>query len=314
MSAGGPDFSISVPKNGYAWWYVDALSDDGHHGLTIIAFIGSVFSPYYAWARQRGRGDPEHHCSFNVALYGRAGKRWAMTERGRSSLRRDSHHIAIGPSAMRWDGSVLTINIDETTVPLPSRLLGQVKVHSGAVNGKSFSLRRDGDHCWQPIMPLARVDVDFGSRGLKWSGSGYFDHNQGVEPLEKGFTSWTWCRSVSKNTTTVFYDMTARGSETCSDLAINIDRDGRISEAERPVVQKLPRSKWLVPRSTRSDSGSPPRIIETLEDTPFYARSVISASIAGEPTVMVHESLSLDRFSMPLVQAMLPFKMPRRTF
>ena len=61
-------------ENGYAWWYVDALSDDGAHALTIIAFIGSVFSPYYAWARQRGRGDPENHVAVNVALYGTPGK------------------------------------------------------------------------------------------------------------------------------------------------------------------------------------------------------------------------------------------------
>ncbi len=40
---------------GYAWWYVDALSDDGRHGLTLIAFIGSVFSPYYAWRAGGGR-------------------------------------------------------------------------------------------------------------------------------------------------------------------------------------------------------------------------------------------------------------------
>ena len=44
-----------VDANGYAWWYVDALSEDGREGLTIIAFIGSVFSPYYAWT---GRRDP----------------------------------------------------------------------------------------------------------------------------------------------------------------------------------------------------------------------------------------------------------------
>ena len=46
-----------VAPGGYAWWYVDALSDDGRHGLTIIAFIGSVFSPYYAWAAAR-HADP----------------------------------------------------------------------------------------------------------------------------------------------------------------------------------------------------------------------------------------------------------------
>ena len=31
------------------------MSDDGQHGITLIAFVGSVFSPYYAWARGRGQ-------------------------------------------------------------------------------------------------------------------------------------------------------------------------------------------------------------------------------------------------------------------
>jgi len=43
-----------VKPGGYAWWYVDALSADGRFGLSIIAFVGSVFSPYYALARRRG--------------------------------------------------------------------------------------------------------------------------------------------------------------------------------------------------------------------------------------------------------------------
>ena len=42
----GPQFDQEVRDDGgYVWWYVDALSDDGLHGLTMIAFIGSVFSP-----------------------------------------------------------------------------------------------------------------------------------------------------------------------------------------------------------------------------------------------------------------------------
>ena len=56
-AAGGgkPDgvagFDAAVPSGGYRWWYLDGLSDDGRHGLTIIGFVGSVFSPYYARAR-----------------------------------------------------------------------------------------------------------------------------------------------------------------------------------------------------------------------------------------------------------------------
>jgi carotenoid 1,2-hydratase len=32
----------------------------------------------------------------------------------------------------------------------------------------------------------------------------------------------------------------------------------------------------------------------------------------GERTSAMHESLDMDRFTAPLVQAMLPFRMPRR--
>ena len=66
----GPRFDAPVGPGGYAWWYVDAFSEDGQFGLTIIAFIGSVFSPYYAWS---GRRDPLNHCAVNVALYGERG-------------------------------------------------------------------------------------------------------------------------------------------------------------------------------------------------------------------------------------------------
>ena len=86
---GGPTFLGRVGADGYRWWYVDGLSEDGQSGITIIAFIGSVFSPYYAWARRQGRGDPHNFCSINVALYGKGGKRWAMTER--------SHEAVVSP-------------------------------------------------------------------------------------------------------------------------------------------------------------------------------------------------------------------------
>jgi carotenoid 1,2-hydratase len=67
----GPGFALEVAHNGYAWWYIDAISDDGANGLTIIAFIGSVFSPYYKWARRKREADPMEHCALNVSLYGR---------------------------------------------------------------------------------------------------------------------------------------------------------------------------------------------------------------------------------------------------
>ena len=60
--------SRSMP-NGYAWWYVDAFSDDGAlraddhrlHRQRVLALLHS------SAAR---RGDPDNHCAINVALYG----------------------------------------------------------------------------------------------------------------------------------------------------------------------------------------------------------------------------------------------------
>ena len=89
---------------GYAWWYVDAFSADRRFGLTIIAFIGSVFSPYY---KLSGRARPDNHCAINVSLCGPRGGAWAMTERGEHRVRRDADHFAVGPSALSWDGDTL---------------------------------------------------------------------------------------------------------------------------------------------------------------------------------------------------------------
>jgi len=120
-------FDRPVAPNGYAWWYVDALSDDGRHGITLIAFIGSVFSPYYAAARRRGPADPRHYVALNVALYGDV-RRWTMTERGRTRLHTDATQMVVGPSALTWRDDRLTFDINEVTMPIPSRLRGTVRV------------------------------------------------------------------------------------------------------------------------------------------------------------------------------------------
>ena len=68
-----------------------------------------------------------------------------------------------------------------------------------------------------------------------------------------------------------------------------------------------------MPRSTRCDAGGDARVVRTLEDTPFYARSEIAADLAGARMVGVHEALSLDRFVRPVVQRMLGYRIRRVT-
>ena len=314
-----PRFDQPVAPRGYAWWYVDALSDDGRHGVTLIAFIGNVFSPYYAWARRRdaraGRGtDPANHCALNVALYG-ATKRWSLTERGRNSLRRDATRLEIGSSALAWDGVTLTVSIDEITAPIPSRLRGVVRVTPTPLFGRVFTLDAPGLHRWSPLGPRSHVEVEMEKPGLRWSGAGYFDTNDGDGPLEESFSVWDWSRApLADGGTGVLYDVTRRDGSNQT-LAVRYDPAGSVEDVPVPPRVTLPKTAiWRIARDTHTDAPGGARVTKTLEDTPFYARSVLATELLGEPVTAMHESLSLDRFSAPWVQAMLPFRMPRITW
>ena len=299
-----------VGQDGYAWWYVDALSADGRHGLTIIAFIGSVFSPYYALARARGRGEPENHVCMNVALDGKP-RRWAMTERSRAALRRDQSEVAIGASTMRWVGDHLEITIDEPTVPLPGRIRGRVTVTPRVRGTRSFALDSAGRHLWQPIAPLSDVTASFEAPELSWTGTGYFDTNRGVEPLEAAFRSWTWTRFEMPEGARIVYDVTER-SGAVRPLSLAVDGEGiRVTPA--PAMQVLPRTSWGVERLVPCDEGAIATQTRMMENAPFYARTGVASTLDGQRLSGVNENLSLSRVANPVVRLMLPFKMFRRS-
>ncbi len=233
-----------------------------------------------------------------------------MTERGRRALRRDQSSISIGPSGLFWDDGVLTIDIAEVTVPLPSQLRGRVRVHPLAVTDRAYALDAEARHRWWPIAPCARVEVEMTSPKLSWQGDGYLDSNAGDEPLAAGFKHWHWSRAKTPGGSIVLYDSTWRNAGS-RNLALQFDESGGARELEPFAATPLPSTGWRIRRATQADEGHGAKVLETLEDTPFYARSVIASHLLGEPVIGVHESLSLDRFRTPVVQFMLPFRMPR---
>jgi carotenoid 1,2-hydratase len=232
-----------------------------------------------------------------------------MTERGAGQVSRESARLSIGRSSMHWDGSAMTVQVDERCAPIPRRLRGRIRLTPVALEQNSFSLDSAGLHRWTPFAPCARVEVEFTEPAIRWSGSGYLDSNCGAEPLENAFSDWTWARASQLERTIVHYDVNPRDGSRGS-LALEFTpRGARIIDPLPLTV--LPRTGWRIARQTRADAGYRVRVVKTLEDAPFYSRSVLQTQLFGAAGSAIHESLNLDRFRAPWVQCLLPFRMPR---
>jgi carotenoid 1,2-hydratase len=270
-----------------------------------------VFSPYYAWARRGAQANPDNHCALNVALYSRHAKRWTMTERGAAHCHRDAQQFTIGPSQLRWDGQSLVIDINEVGVPFPHSVKGQVRVYPQGLFNFSTAIDPHGRHRWGPIAPNARIEVSMTSPAQSWQGNGYLDSNEGDEPIDRSCSVWDWSRSPMKDgSTAVMYDIQGQTPQGDKLLALRFTPQGEVLPFIAPQRKPLPLTLWRLGRRMRSDGHV--QVAEQLEDTPFYQRALLHSSLLGEDVHSFHESITMSRLVSPVVQAMLPFRMPRR--
>jgi len=276
--------------------------------VSVIGFIGSVFSPWYAWS---GRGDPTNHCCINVATYGKGG-RFAMTDRGTTALRRSPDQFTVGPSSMTWKDDHLVIDINEiSSLPLISRMRGKITVTPSAITQTELPLTPDGAHVWRPFAPIARIYVDLEANGWQFDGHGYFDSNFGTRPLESDFKTWTWARYPTATGATCFYDA-VRHDGTTLETAIGFTPDGAARHVKAPAPTPFKRTLWALRRDTRADPHTTPRQIKSMLDAPFYSRSVVETQLDGQTVQGVHEALDLNRYANPLLKPMLAVRVPRR--
>lgn len=276
-----------------------------------------MFSPYY---HVSGRKQPENHVAFNVALYQPSGNIWAMTERGSKNLVRNSKSLWIGNSGLGWSDGGLELAFEEMALPwpghrlLPRRFTGRIRLDPEFLHLKPFDLDADGRHVWWPLVPQARlkVECDLLPNG-GWEGEAYHDLNFGSRPLESDFAAWDWARGRAKGEKTfVLYDAKMRnGNERTLGLAFSAGRDAE--PIDLPARRSLPRGAWGIRGNIHCDETARPQRARRLEDTPFYTRSLVETTLAGERLQMVHETLDCGRLANPFVRMMLPFRMPRNS-
>jgi carotenoid 1,2-hydratase len=236
---------------------------------------------------------------------------WSMTERGESALRRDADRLALGGSSVSWQDGCLRFALDEGTFPRPGRIRGEVCFTPQGSGAGEHALDDAGRHHWLPLAPRGRVEVNLTAPRLSFRGSGYFDHNRGSEPLERAFRSWSWSRWTGPRGTLLHYDVCRRSAPPLA-LRLRLRADGACESLPPQPQQPLPKSLWRIARTAPADLGFSPCVLQTLVDAPFYARSLLESTLDGHRVTGIHESLSLDRFASRWVQALLPFRMPRR--
>ena len=285
---------------------MDGLSDDGTKAVSVIAFIGSVFSPWYSWS---GRKNPHDFCSINIVTYGKGG-RWTMTERRERHVKLTENSFRVGPSKLEWDGKKLVLEFSEITIPHFDKIEGCITVTPESVNDLEVLLKPDGTHIWRPFSPISRIEIKTNKKGWSWQGNAYLDGNFGTRALEQDFNYWTWSRLPFKDKCLTFYDADlVDGSNT--NIALRFNKNGSVEEVEAPPLQPISKTKWLIKRVARSDREFSPYQSRALLDAPFYSRSELVTQIDKEQTTGVHETLDMKRFTNPLIKPLLCAKIPR---
>lgn len=325
-----PYFDTRVAPGGYAWWYVDALSDDGERALVAIFFIGSVFSPSYARRLRRGEeARAEEHLAVNLALYER-GKQglWVMSEYGAAALGETSdERLGLGRTVLeRRAHGGLTIHLVERAAPfllslagLGARVEGTIEIEPACAPLPEVELSETEGfrHWWRVPVPRARVRARFSRPALDFEGTGYHDINRGDSRLEHSFAHWSWARFHTDDRVVIMY---ATQDHEGAARGVLVDaRDGA------SPAQRAPRELAGRPEARTVKAGwgltMPPgftvgplrcEAARRLDVAPFYARYLATLVEDGQPGPRgLGEYLDLDRFRPPGVQFLLRFKTRR---
>ena len=299
----GPYFNLDVPPDGYAWWYVDGISDDGDarrlghrlHRVGVFALVSLV-----------GPQNPAESCCINVATYGP--RRALHDDRpGRSRAAPvAATRLQVGPSSMHWTGDELIIDIDEISARrMVSRVAGTITLTPAAVTEVELPLTPDGAHVWRPFAPIGRHRGRPEPAGLALDRARLF-RRQFRHPRAGGGFQLLDLGPVPAAAT-------GRPASTTRPAAtVSTWRGGRVSTrtgSAREIAPPPPRplraqSLWAVRRETRADAGYQPRQVKRDAGCAvLFPVAVRNPDRRRESRPGVHEALDLDRFRHAAAEA-----------
>lgn len=215
--------------------------------------------------------------------------------------------FALSGSRLERSSDALVIHLDERSAPWGTPLRGKVRIALEAGAPVPFRLDRAGDHHWWPLGARATAEVELDAPSVSFRGSAYHDCNFGRVPLEATFSRWNWSRADVGDDVAIVYDVLERDG-TAEPFGVRVTPTG-VEPLYAATQIPLPNGGWGVGRATRAHGDA--SVVRTLEDTPFYTRSMLQSTFEGQRVLGMHESLDLERFTKPWVQFLLPFRIRR---
>lgn len=208
------------PPGSYEWWYFDALSADGESGMVIIFYHANPFSVNYIKELSDNNIKTSSYPAVSVSLYEK-GKTvyYSFLEFTEEDFNwdEDSPACSIGKNSFRYrqDNHMLhaELNLNQELAS-GHRLNGSVHFKAGSLSSELLNMKGEKHHSWNLIMPGAETECRFrlnaGSndeRIFAFTGTGYHDHNTGLEPMKDSFTDWYWGRYHFPEHTLIYYLM-----------------------------------------------------------------------------------------------------------
>ncbi|WP_340103672.1 hypothetical protein [Rhodohalobacter sp. 8-1] len=317
-----PNRDVSTPKptpGSYEWWYFDAISIDNQYSLVIIFYEGNPFSRRYIDAIQDGQNDrADDYPAISISIYKEDEPIFYSFEEvmpGNAEFSSDTPFGRVKGNSFKQVPSengalAYRLNLDQI-IPNGDRLVGNLRFESSDKGPFSDVTKNDDQnneslHKWNLVQARASVNGQLSIEGLhpetiKIAGTGYHDHNTGMEPMKESFVDWYWGRVHFNGSTLIYYLMNEEKG--VDNRAWLIDSNNLVTEMNGECELSDVGLNMFGLKSARKiemnavDDSFLIQQEKTLDDGPFYQRfrSRMMLNLNGE----LHQAKGISEYICP---------------
>lgn len=317
-----PARDISSPKpspGSYEWWYFDAISNDGKYNIVVIFYEGNPFSRRYMDSIENGENNyAKEYPAVSISIY-----------KNKEPIFYSFEEVmpADAEFSTDWPQGRVKMNRFQRVQEENDKLVYQLELNQSIANGdylqgmlrfKSSGKTPDfkypaessgsteQSHRWNLIQPSAATEGElringFSNEVISFTGSGYHDHNTGMEPMKESFIDWYWGRFHFPGYTLIYYLMNEENGR--RDCAWLIDQSNNVTELNGEIELLDVGLNIFGLKSARKiemDTGVISFLIQQetlLDDGPFYQRfnSRLMIKLDGK----LHQATGISEYICP---------------